>query len=142
MLYFTCRVANNYGVVDSDDGALEWVTKEELLEFAKLVRINGVADMKPVSCCLDSGKCNWSKGENIFTSAKSITSMNGVDFVITTEQGKKYKGKVVKTKTGFFMHFTCNVKVPISSRLATSIEVGDNSALGFLRENGAISLNV
>lgn len=36
------RVGNNYGVIDLDDGKIDWVSKEDLIKFAKEVEIVGV----------------------------------------------------------------------------------------------------
>lgn len=141
MLYFTCRVGTNYGVVDTDDGALDWITKEELLEYAKLVHIEGVDTMKPISCSIESGKCNWSKGSNIFENAKTITKVSSVDFVIVTEQGKKYKFKLVESVRGSFMHFTCNVDVPIGFSMIKSIKECSNKTLSLIKQHGGASLN-
>ena len=29
------RVGSNYGVIDLDDGVIDWITKEELIQYAK-----------------------------------------------------------------------------------------------------------
>lgn len=127
MLHFICRVANNYGVIDTDDGVIEWVTKDELLEYAKQVDIVGVADMKPSPCTIESSKCNWSKGNNIFTNLKDFSCTNGRNFVICTIDNKKYKGDICNINGDCMLHFTCNVFVPISEFIYRLIKGGNST---------------
>lgn len=97
-----CHVANNYGVIDLGDGIIDWVSKEELIKYAKLVSISGVDieshTIKPVFCRLDVNKCNWATNKtNIFTVINSIffnQNYNGGDLVIITKDNKKFRGKV------------------------------------------------
>lgn len=96
------RVASNYGVIDLDDGAIDWVSKEDLIKYAKMVNIAGVDItshvIKPVSCRLNMNKCIWtSNNTNIFVAAKSIffnKDYNNGKLTIITNDNKKFKGKV------------------------------------------------
>lgn len=96
------RVASNYGVIDLDDGAIDWVSKEDLIKYAKMVNIAGVDItshvIKPVSCRLDANKCIWTSNNiNIFVAAKSIffnKDYNNGELTIITNDNKKFKGKV------------------------------------------------
>lgn len=97
------RVGNNYGVIDLDDGQIDWLTKEDLISCAKEVKINGVdlssRLLKPVICELAWNKCNWSNGLNIFQDIRSVFKhVKGVkndvaieELVIITSDGKKFK---------------------------------------------------
>lgn len=96
------RVASNYGVIDLDDGAIDWVSKEDLIKYAKVVNISGVDItshiIKPVFCRLDANKCNWATNKtNIFTVINSVffnKNYNDGELVIITKDNKKFKGKV------------------------------------------------
>lgn len=144
MLYFISRVGNNYGVIDTDDGIIEWVSQEQLLDYAKQVEIVGAKDMKPVPCTIESGKCNWSKGYNIFTSLKELTCANNKDFVIYTVEGKKYKGEVLSVQGEHMLHFTCHVFVPISEFVYRLFKGGSSTRQQLvekLRASGGQSLS-
>lgn len=96
------HVASNYGVIDLDDGAIDWVSKEDLIKYAKVINISGVDitshTIKPVSCRLDANKCNWATNKtNIFTVINSVffnKNYNDGELVIITKDNKKFKGKV------------------------------------------------
>lgn len=96
------RVANNYGVIDLDDGVIDWVSKEDLIKFANEVEIAGVdtvgKHIAPVNCKLRMNKCVWtSNNTNIFIAAKSIffnKDYNNGELTIITNDNKKFKGKV------------------------------------------------
>lgn len=96
------RVASNYGVIDLDDGVIDWVSKEDLIKYAKSVQIAGVDvsshTIKPVDCRLNMNKCNWTSNKtNIYVAAKSIFFNKNYDdgeLVIITLDNKKFKAKV------------------------------------------------
>lgn len=96
------RVGNNYGVIDLDDGRIDWVSKEDLIKFAKEVEIVGVdtvgKHIAPVNCRLNMDKCVWtSNNTNIFVAAKSIffnKDYNNGELTVITNDNKKFKGKV------------------------------------------------
>ena len=144
MLYFICRVGSNYGVIDTDDGAIEWVSKDELIRYAQQLEIKGGRELKPTICEISSDKCKWSKGVNIFTSAKSI-SRSGDSFTLFTLAGKKYKGKVITTSSGYAIRFNINVVVPIS-KLVYDLFQGDTdtyeSLMRILQTKGEYLHNV
>lgn len=96
------RVASNYGVIDLDDGAIDWVSKEDLIKYAKVVPIAGVDvnshTIQPVNCRLSMDKCNWSTNKaNIYVAAKSVffsKDYEDGDLVIVTLDNKKFRAKV------------------------------------------------
>jgi hypothetical protein len=129
MLYYISKVGNKAAVLDTDDGAIDWVSVDELKDFAKKVKIIGVAEGHPVRCTLDARKCNWSNGHNIFSSAKSFTCGDNVDFVLTTVDGKKYKGKVRHNPSNdsYEFLFSFNVYVLITKSIFDLIQNGLSS---------------
>lgn len=75
MYYFLKRVGVNFGVFDTDDGAIDWLSKEELESYVSDgVEIRGVSkdlstfDGQTVVVC--PNLCNWDDGENVFLNAK------------------------------------------------------------------------
>lgn len=96
------RVASNYGVIDLDDGAIDWVSKEDLIKYAKVVPIAGVDvnshTIQPVNCRLSMDKCNWTANKtNIYVAAKSVffsKDYEDGELVIITFDNKKFKAKV------------------------------------------------
>lgn len=105
------RIGNNYGVIDLDDGQIDWLTKDELFDCAKNVKIFGVDSLlhllHPVTCELAWNKCNWSSGTNIFQDVRSVFKhvkgvKSGVYFeelVIVTNSRKKFKLEVRLTRS-------------------------------------------
>lgn len=96
------RVGTNYGVIDIDDGAIDWVTRDDVIQYANKVPISGVdlknKTIKPVKCYITSNKCNWNKdGSNIFYNMKLI-NINIVDNTgyLVTICGKKLKFRLTK----------------------------------------------
>lgn len=121
MLYFVTRVGNNYGVLDTDDGSIDWISKEQFCEFAKLVHIEGFSDMKPRVVVLPSSKCNWSSSKNIFKDVRSIIRYGSNEFILRTNSGKRFKGVLLVRDNKYFLHFSYNVAVPISGVLYESL---------------------
>ena len=114
MFYFVKQVGTNFGIYDSDDGTIEWITKQELLEYSKKVAIAGVSDGKPQSCTIESNKCNLDNGRNIFKTCKSISINNKGDFAIITTSGRKYSGKLyMAVDNTYYMQLNCNIFVRV-----------------------------
>lgn len=97
MYYFLKRVGNNYSVIDSDDGAIDWLSKNEIRGYVQDsgIDIQGVAkdmsELTPQIVPLEAEKCNWLDGENIFSAVKGFWVT--CDGFFTLKAGKKqFKG--------------------------------------------------
>ena len=115
MLVLVKQVGANYGVLDTDDGVLDWVSKTDLLDFSKQVNIVGVnpsGKLEPTSATVTPDKCNWSKGQNIFKTIANLQVSGHSEFILTTEADKKYKGTIIAGSTLYFK-FNANILVPI-----------------------------
>ena len=132
MLILVKRVGTNFGVLDTDDGALDWVSKSELLEYAKKVKIDGVSDnsIEPVSTSLSPSKCNWSNGNNIFKYAKKVIVTVSNTFIIVTEQNKRFKG-VIDTDEKC-LNFNNNIKVVLSDKNMSLLLGKDDESINAL----------
>lgn len=101
MFYLTARVGNMLAVYDDSDSVVEWFDKAQLDEYLKMgVEIKGytIHGAEPVTgnIRVSYNKCNWTKSRrNIFSVADTISLSKGVLLIVA--EGKKYKGKVVKT---------------------------------------------
>lgn len=103
------RVGSNYGVIDLDDGVIDWITKEELIQYAKKYPIAGVdlvnKTIKPVICSIPCSKCNWNKDDsNIFTDVRAFN----VKYNINDLSAKVITGSLI-TKTGKSIKFRWSV---------------------------------
>lgn len=133
MYQLVARVGSMFGIVDTDDGAVDWLTMDSILALIKKgVSIYGIEPriagnvpvvINPSTCVLHAHKCNWWNGENVFKNAKSfMCSPSGkVQFRVG---GKTYKGKIVDGANGKFLQFSFNVAVPI-------VEIEQISSLRF-----------
>lgn len=132
MLVLVKQVGTNYGVLDTDDGALDWVSKTDLLDFSKQVKIVGVnstGKLEPTSATITPDKCNWSKGQNIFKTVANLQMNRHFEFILTTEAGKKYKGTIIIGSTMYFK-FNANILVPICEQnksLLAQLDFSSNS---------------
>lgn len=93
------HVGNNYGILDTDDGAIDWMSEKELRGYVldDKVAIQGVApDMSKLvsqTVLLDASKCNWANGNNIFKTAKAFyVTLDGY-FTLKADK-KQFKGRV------------------------------------------------
>lgn len=131
MLVLVKQVGTNYGVLDTDDGALDWVSKTELLDFSKQVNIVGVntsGKLEPTSATVTPDKCNWSKGQNIFETVANLQMNRHFEFILSTEAGKKYRGTIIIGSTLYFK-FNANILVPICEQnksLIAQLDFGSN----------------
>lgn len=132
MLVLVKQVGANYGVLDTDDGALDWVSKTELLDFSKQVNIVGVNlpdELEPTFATITPDKCNWSRGQNIFKTVANLQMNRHFEFILTTEAGKKYKGTIINSNTMYFK-FNANILVPICEQnksLLAQLDFSSNS---------------
>lgn len=132
MLVLVKQVGANYGVLDTDDGALDWVSKTELLDFSKQVNIVGVnpsGKLEPTSATITPDKCNWSKGQNIFKTIANLQMNRHFEFILSTEACKKYRGTIIIGSTLYFK-FNANILVPICEQnksLIAQLDFGSNS---------------
>lgn len=131
MLVLVKQVGTNYGVLDTDDGALDWVSKTELLDFSKQVNIVGVnpsGKLETTSATITPDKCNWSKGQNIFKTVTNLQVNKHFEFILTTEAGRKYKGTIIIGSPLNFK-FNANIFVPICEQnrsLIAQLDFGSN----------------
>lgn len=93
MFTLTRVIGSLCAIYDSDDGSLEWVSKEKAHEYNKEVSIYGMnaGKFEPVSTLVEPKDCNWN-GKNVFETAIRFTADNNWNFILTVEGGKKYKG--------------------------------------------------
>lgn len=131
MLVLVKQVGTNYGVLDTDDGELDWVSKTDLLNFSKQVNIVGVnqsGKLEPTSATVTPDKCNWSKGQNIFETVANLQMNRHFEFILSTEAGKKYRGTIIIGSTLYFK-FNANILVPICEQnksLIAQLDFGSN----------------
>lgn len=122
MYYFLKRVGSNYSIIDTDDGVIDWMSKEELEGYVvgSKIPIQGVAkdmsELKPQVVVLDAAKCNWADGENVFAVVKSFfVTMNGS---FTMKAGKKkFKGVIHRVNDSLArleFNYGVHVEIPIS----------------------------
>lgn len=121
MLHLMRRVGRNYGVLDDDDGVVEWVTVEELRDLVTRqgLQIAGVTkDMSKLvsqTVKLPASKCNFAQGKNVFTDAIGcVVGRQSGKFSIRVGQ-RRYKGVLIPQDIGWTMRFNNGVEVDISS---------------------------
>lgn len=121
MLHLMRRVGRNYGVLDDDDGVVEWVTGDELRDLVTRqgLQIAGVAkDMSkltPQTVKLQPSKCNFAQGKNVFNDAIGcVVGRQSGKFSIRVGQ-RRYKGVLIPQDIGWTMRFNNGVEVDISS---------------------------
>ena len=122
MYYFLKRIGNNYSVIDSDDGAIDWLSKNELRGYVQDsgIEIQGVAkdmsELKPQIVPLAAEKCNWADGENVFATARGFWVTT--DGFFTLKAGKKqFKGalrKVNETVARLEFNYGVHVEFAVS----------------------------
>lgn len=99
MLYITKTVGYQCAVYDSDDGTIEWVSKEDIKRSGFQFQV-GEIRLRPEQCNFGRNR------ENIFASPYRISKVSGV--YVMTSCGKKFKFKL----EGDMLHFTIGVYVP------------------------------
>lgn len=119
MYYFLKRVGCNYGVVDSEDGAIDWLTKEELQRIVKDgVSIEGInedcSEFVPQLVILNAKLCNWADGQNVFTNVKWFNLSRDGSFKMRAGN-KTFKGTLINSgdKLGLLV-FNYGVRVLMS----------------------------
>lgn len=135
MFYFLKRVGCNYAILDSDDGVVDWIPKEELDSYIKDgISITGVdsktGELKNQLVELSAVKCNWDGGENIFSNASSfsIAARTG-KFELKASGSKKFKGKLIKVDdSDARLAFNMGVYVPISISVYDILQSRDHDA--------------
>lgn len=119
MYHFIKRVGDKYGVLDSNDGVIDWVSQDELRTYlAQGTEVKGAsADMKelvPQVVMLHPNLCNWlPEHGNIFSNAKKFMLYDNGRFVLKAD-GKQFKGFVRRLDAHTSMlQFNYNVRVPM-----------------------------
>ena len=104
MYVLVSKVGCNYGILDTDDGALDWVTLETIQSVvSKGTVINGVSSsgLTPQDCFINQSLCNWANGQNVFAIGRGLVISQKGAFKFLA--GKKaFKGKVVNTEGGIY----------------------------------------
>lgn len=119
MFVLCAKVATNYGVVDTEDGAIDWCTKEQIQAYlAQGLVIKGISDCNgvptPQTVDLPYTLCNWNNGANIF-STRSDFSVN-IDGSFKLRAGKKvYKGKLRRKDNELVLKFSFNIRTVLSA---------------------------
>lgn len=128
MLVFLKQVGTNFGVIDTDDGVIDWVTKDQLLNYAKQISIKGVASngLTKNVVSVNPAVCNWDKGANVFKTIKYLTISKSGEFIITTMGGKRLKGYV---SSDMYLNFSFNVRVPLHQINYNLLAQGDSNAI-------------
>lgn len=140
MLYLTKRVASNYCILDSEDGAVDWVSLDELRKFVSQgVVIEGVKlvgedlELTPHSTLLPAKLCNWNGGENIFTTASQISFSRTWRMEIKAGK-KKYKCDLVEVDGSKCLEFTSGVLIVLDATTACSLEhAGSRDCLNIMK---------
>lgn len=137
---FVCiqRVGSNFGIIDTNDGVIEWVNKQKLIAYAKQVQIGGVTlinngtdvQTQYMKTSLDPQLCNWADGNNIFRQHWVITkdqkdsrfTWRTIQFRVGTCK-KAFKAAVspVDANGMITLHFSFNVLVTIPATLYQSL---------------------
>jgi hypothetical protein len=118
MLTVVSKVAGNIGVLDTDDGVIEWVSKEELFSYIdRGIAINNVnysdKSVSPKVAVLDYKLCNFMNGSNIFQNVKSFMK-NSSSFQLRLTNNKVLKGKYRVTKAGYIdLYFSVGVATQV-----------------------------
>lgn len=120
------NVAGNYGVIDTEDGVIEWLSKADLQRYISSgVQIGGVSNtgITPVRVTIPAQLCNWNNGENIFLTGSLFTESASGDFKFRS--GKKtYKGKIIhRDSTSYGLLFSLNVVVVVDIQLINKMRI-------------------
>lgn len=119
MLQLVKRYGHNFGILDTDDFAFDWVSYDDLKGYVSQgVEIAGVSkDMKninPQIATLTPEQCNFVHGKNVFAEARGfiISKKNG-KFTINADR-RRYKGVLSKGMNNRgLISFNCGVQVRI-----------------------------
>jgi hypothetical protein len=96
MLKVISQIGTNYGVIDTDDGIIEWTSADALKKYMQEgVVIDGVypTGIAPLPIELDWTLCNWCNNENIFKHMKMHTFYENGTFSIRCDNKKTFKGR-------------------------------------------------
>ena len=136
MLYFLKRVGLNCAIVDTDDGAVDWIDMEELMALVKGgMSVTGVdatsGTLEPQEVILPGSKCNWDDGKNIFAGVRSfMLNKRTGRFEMRSSGKKKFKGVVLPGG----LHFNSGVVVrTVWEEWNTLMEGNEESTLAVLK---------
>lgn len=133
MFYFLKRVGSNFGVIDDEDGAIDWLTKEELKGvFDANIEVRGISrdmtKLEPIKVSVPAYMCNWSFGINIFNNAKSFIVYEDGSFTLKTDR-KSFKGHLANIQLGIYtMEFNFGVRVELTALCYETLLHGEHEA--------------
>lgn len=115
MLVLISKVGTNCGIIDTDDGVIDWVDTSEIKDILKTgIVIQGIDSQgtvfKPQSVGLNSALCNWDNGSNIFRTATLFSQYPNGTFKLHT-RNKVYKGVIQNN----VLYFSFNVAVAVDN---------------------------
>lgn len=124
---FCCvsRVASNYGVLDTDDGVIEWLdeaTVRKYLQAGAVIRgftLERGYEKIPAPV-IPWTLCNWSGGQNIFQNGR-VTRRNAAGDAEITCGKKKFKCKLFVSGATVNVFFSFNVQVAVPSNVFTGM---------------------
>lgn len=137
MLHLVKRVGINYGVLDDDDGVIDWVSKGDLERYVvgQGIAISGVAvdmsKLEPQVVSLTPEKSNFAGGENVFVNAKTFTINRSGNFTIRACK-RNIKGVLSCDSEKAVMQFNCGVSV--------AVELADYEVFMFGKSADCVSL--
>lgn len=120
MYVLVSKVGCNYGILDTSDGALDWVNQSTIQAVLNRgISIAGVTSsgIVPQDYNLQSTLCNWNNGQNIFQTGRGLIISKKGDFKFIA--GKKtYKGKVISVNNGVYtLRFNFGVITSVGSNV-------------------------
>lgn len=125
MFYIVTRVVDKYGVIDTDDGVIEYLTLDALKDaIAKGLTIEGWNNGEPKKtvCTLPANLCNWAGGQNVFEVGNTFRMDKTGKFKFKAGK-KEFKGQVVIPENGG------NAELIFTLGVKTSIPVGTLKAM-------------
>ena len=124
MYVLVSRVGNNFGILDTSDGVLDWLDEKTVKHLVQSgVLIEGIKNgvIKPEPFEINYKLCNWVNNSNIFVNGSrfSYNSKNEFKFKVGT---KIFKGKIIdQNNTCLKLKFTngvvTSVPIPVVRRM-------------------------
>lgn len=121
MFYIVTRIVDKYGVIDTDDGVIEYLTLDGLKDaVAQGLTIEGWNNGSPKKavCTLPSNLCNWAGGQNVFEVGSSFRMDKSGKFKFKAGK-KEFKGQAVIPENGGNAELTFTIGVKTSIPVAT-----------------------
>lgn len=124
MYVLVSKVGCNYGILDTNDGALDWVDQSTVQAVLNRgISIAGVtpSGIVPQDYNLQSTLCNWNNGQNIFQIGRGLVISKKGEFKFIA--GKKtYKGKVISVNNGVYtLRFNFGVVTQVNASVLNTM---------------------